>query len=185
MDLLQEMNFNEVVVQRLNDEYLRDQCIEVSVLRLDRIHPVVSGNKWFKLKYYLQQAIEKNYSCIGTFGGAFSNHILAAAYACNKQNLRCMGFIRGEAATSLSQTLLHAQSLNMQFAFISRADYKNKQVISNANPAMFFIPEGGYGETGAKGASEILQLVPDLSAYDYIVCAVVPEPCWQVLPMRR
>jgi len=172
MDLLQEMNFNEVVVQKLSDEYLTDQCIELSVLRLDRIHPVVSGNKWFKLKYYLQKAIEKNYSSIGTFGGAFSNHILATAYACNKQNLQCTGFIRGEAATNLSETLLDAQSLNMRLEFVSRAGYKNKQAIQNANSSMFFIPEGGYGETGAKGASEILQLVPNLSIYHYIVCAV-------------
>src|SRR5580765_407331 len=98
MELQQEMNFNDVVIQRPCDEYLKDQHIELSILRLDRIHPVVSGNKWFKLKYYLQEAIEKNYSSIGTFGGAFSNHILAAAYACNKQNLQCTGFIRGEAA---------------------------------------------------------------------------------------
>jgi hypothetical protein len=59
MDLLQEMNFNEVVVQKLSDEYLRDQCIELSVLRLDRIHPVVSGNKWFKLKYYCRRRLKK------------------------------------------------------------------------------------------------------------------------------
>ncbi|HEX5154395.1 MAG TPA: pyridoxal-phosphate dependent enzyme [Parafilimonas sp.] len=172
MDLLQEMNFNEVIIQKLSDEYLKDKCVQVNVLRLDKIHPVVSGNKWFKLKYYLREAIEKNYSSVGTFGGAFSNHILATAYACNKQNLQCTGFIRGEAAKDLSQTLLDAESLNMQLQFISRSDYKNKQAIPNANPAMFFVPEGGYGETGVKGVAEILQLVPDLSTYDYIVCAV-------------
>ena len=171
MNLLQEMNFNEVIVQRLSDEYLKRQRIEVSVLRLDKIHPVVSGNKWFKLKYYLNEAIEKNYSSIATFGGAFSNHILATAYASNKLNLQCTGFIRGEAAANLSQTLLDAQSLNMQLEFISRTDYKNKQAIASANSNMFLIPEGGYGENGAKGAAEILQLVPNLSTYNYIVCA--------------
>ena len=129
MDLQQEMNFNEVIIQRIDDEYLKDQHIEVSVLRLDKVHPVVSGNKWFKLKYYLQEAIEKHYTSIGTFGGAFSNHILAAAYACNKQNLQCTGFIRGEAAEHYSQTLFDAQSLNMQLEFMSRADYKNKQAL--------------------------------------------------------
>src|SRR5678815_1698321 len=122
MDLLQEMNFKEVVIQKLSDENLKNQHTEVSVLRLDKIHPVVSGNKWFKLKYYLQEAIENNYSSIGTFGGAFSNHILATAYACNRQKLQCTGFIRGEAAEYLSQTLLDAQSLNMRFEFISRPD---------------------------------------------------------------
>ena len=172
MDLLQEMNFKEVVIQKLSDAYLKDQHTEVSVLRLDKIHPVVSGNKWFKLKYYLQEAIENNYSSIGTFGGAFSNHILATAYACNRQKLQCTGFIRGEAAAYLSQTLLDAQSLNMRFEFISRPDYKNKQALLYANPGIYFIPEGGYGATGAKGASEILQLVPNLSTYNYIVCAV-------------
>jgi 1-aminocyclopropane-1-carboxylate deaminase/D-cysteine desulfhydrase-like pyridoxal-dependent ACC family enzyme len=172
MHLQHEMNFNNVFIQKINDEHFHQLNIHLDILRLDKIHPVISGNKWFKLKYYLQQAIENNCAAIATFGGAFSNHILATAFACSKQNIPCIGFIRGEQPEHYSQTLLDAQSLKMQLEFVSRKDYSGKQDIMQAHPYVFFIPEGGYGKTGAKGAAEILQLIPDLSDYSYIVCGV-------------
>lgn len=172
MNLHDEIKFNNVFVQQLHDKNLHDANIQINVLRLDRIHNVVSGNKWFKLKYYLQQAAENGFKEVATFGGAYSNHILATAYACNKQSLKCIGFIRGEEPKHYSQTLLDAKKLNMRLEFLSRDVYKHKQAIINANPSLFFIPEGGYGAAGAKGAAEILHLVPQLSIYNYIVCAV-------------
>jgi 1-aminocyclopropane-1-carboxylate deaminase len=171
MFLQEEMNIADICVQKINDEIFSTAQIELNVLRLDKIHRIVSGNKWFKLKYYLQEAIEKHYDCIATFGGAFSNHILATAYACNKQNIKCIGFIRGEEPKQYSQTLIDAQAMNIQIEFISREAYKNKQAIMQSNASLFFIPEGGYGKTGAEGAEEILSLVPELSNYNYIVCA--------------
>jgi len=172
MYLQDELNLHDVFVQTLNDKRFKNANINVDILRLDKIHAVVSGNKWFKLKYWLQDAVEKNYTTIATFGGAFSNHILATAYACNKQNLNCTGFIRGEEPKHYSQTLLDAKALNMQLKFISRADYSDKQNIIQKNASLFFIPEGGYGKAGACGAAEILQFVPDTSIYNYIICAV-------------
>jgi 1-aminocyclopropane-1-carboxylate deaminase/D-cysteine desulfhydrase-like pyridoxal-dependent ACC family enzyme len=163
MDLQHEMRFSDVFIQQHNDKFFKDADVQLKILRLDKIHPVISGNKWFKLKYYLQEAIECNYTAAATFGGAFSNHILATAYACNKQKLQCTGYIRGEKPKHFSQTLIDAQALNMQLEFLSRGDYANKEEIINANTSAFFIPEGGYGETGAKGAAEILQLVPCIS----------------------
>jgi len=171
MYLQDELNVHDVFIQPLNDNYFRHCNINVDVLRLDKIHPVVSGNKWFKLKYWLQDAAEKKYKTIATFGGAFSNHILATAYACKKQKLNCIGFIRGEEPKQYSPTLLDAKALNMQLEFVSRKDYQNKQSIIQKNPSLYFIPEGGYGKTGAKGAGEILQFVSHLSIYNYIVCA--------------
>ncbi|HEY2725628.1 MAG TPA: pyridoxal-phosphate dependent enzyme [Parafilimonas sp.] len=172
MNILDEMRFNDVFIQQHDDEIFKDAHLQLNILRLDKIHPVVSGNKWFKLKYYLQQARENNLTLIATFGGAFSNHILATAYACNKQNIKCIGYIRGEKPKYFSETLSDAQALNMQLEFLSRTDYANKEMIINSNTSAFIIPEGGYGETGAKGAAEILQLVPNISMYNYIVCAV-------------
>lgn len=172
MNLPEELNFNAVSVESIKSEVFSSSNIYVDVLRLDKLHPVVSGNKWFKLKYYLQQAIADNAKAVATFGGAFSNHIIAAAYACNKLNVKCTGFIRGEEPRHYSQTLLDAAALNMQLKFLSREAYKNKQVVIDENPQMYFIPEGGFGIKGEKGAGEILQLVPNLAAYDYIVCAV-------------
>ena len=172
MLLEEELLFNNITVEQINDQQFKNADVQLDVLRLDKIHPVVSGNKWFKLKYYLQQAIEEKYVAVATFGGAFSNHILAAAYACHKQHIKSIGFIRGEAPINYSQTLLDAKALGMQLEFVSRKTYQNKQGIIQANDALYFIPEGGYGLTGVKGAKEITQLVTDLSTYNYIVCAV-------------
>ena len=172
MQLQDELSFDKIFIQSINDEVFKQRNICFDVLRLDTIHPVVSGNKWFKLKYYLQHAIAHHCTSIATFGGAFSNHIIATAYACNKLNIACTGFIRGEKPASYSQTLLDAEALNMQLRFISRDAYKNKQAIMEDNPSLYFIPEGGYGKTGAKGAEEIVQFIPDLTIYNYIVCAV-------------
>ena len=169
MDLQSEISINDVFIQEIKD--LKEAHISLSILRLDKIHPVVSGNKWFKLKYYLQQAKENEYTSVATFGGAFSNHLLAIAYACNKQNIPCLGYIRGEKPVHYSQTLVDAQALNMQLRFVSRKAYANRQHLMPADDSVLFIPEGGYGTTGAKGAGEILQLVPNPSTYNYIVCA--------------
>ena len=171
-NLEDELNIHNISVQSINDEQFTNAGVELNILRLDKIHPVVSGNKWFKLKYWLQQAIENNYFTVATFGGAFSNHILATAYVCNKQKIKCIGFIRGEKPKHYSQTLLDAQALNMQLKFLGREEYANKQAIINSNHSIFFIPEGGYGKTGAKGAAEIVQHIPEFSFYNYIICAV-------------
>ena len=167
-----EIRLDQIYVQQLHDKLFEDTAVKVDVLRLDRIHPVVSGNKWFKLKYHLQHANKQGYRSLATFGGAFSNHIVAAAYACHKQHLECTGYIRGERPKHFSQTLLDAQGLHMHLEFLSRQDFTNKHVLIDANPAVYFIPEGGYGDPGVRGAAEILQLVPNIAAYKYIACAV-------------
>lgn len=172
MNLDEELNFNRISVQTITDTLFESSGIHVDVLRLDQLHPVVSGNKWFKLKYYLQYAIANNKKTVATFGGAFSNHIIATAYACNKLQLNCTGFIRGETPKQYSQTLLDVTALNMQLEFLNREAYKNKQAVIDAHPQTFFIPEGGFGMEGAEGAAEIIQLVPNLSKYNYIICAV-------------
>jgi 1-aminocyclopropane-1-carboxylate deaminase/D-cysteine desulfhydrase-like pyridoxal-dependent ACC family enzyme len=172
MLLEEEMHFSDMAVEEINSREFEKANIRVDVLRLDKIHPVVSGNKWFKLKYYLKQAIEGKYGSVATFGGAYSNHILATAYACNKQEIKSIGIIRGEEPKHYSQTLLDAQALGMQFQFVSREKYQNKQEIRPVDPQLYFIPEGGYGITGVKGTKEIVQFVPDFSSYNYIVCAV-------------
>lgn len=171
MYLQEGICINNIPIQKLSDQHFVNEGINADVLRLDKVHPIISGNKWFKLKYYLQEAIEKKFTSVATFGGAFSNHILATAYACNKYNLNCIGFIRGEKLKNYSETLRDAQLLNMQLRFLSREAYLNKKKIIGDNNTLFFIPEGGYGINGANGAAEILQLVPTLSTYNYIVCA--------------
>ncbi|MGN7787159.1 1-aminocyclopropane-1-carboxylate deaminase/D-cysteine desulfhydrase [Niabella sp. 22666] len=150
--------------------FLSRNGINVHVLRLDKIHPVISGNKWFKLTFHLQKAIERQYKTIVTFGGAFSNHIAACAAACAIYNIPCVGIIRGEEPPAYSHTLLKAQQYGMQLHFISRSDYQNKTIPpSFLRNDYYIIPEGGYSQDGALGASTIPY---DKSAFDYVLCAV-------------
>lgn len=130
----------------------------VHVLRLDLIHPVISGNKWFKLKYYLQDALRKGAGTLVTFGGAYSNHIVAAAAASQLHGLKSIGIIRGEKPALLSPTLLDAASYGMELEFISREDYRERRLPQHvaARQDTYLINEGGYGIMGAEGAATIL-----------------------------
>ncbi|MEI7626989.1 MAG: pyridoxal-phosphate dependent enzyme [Bacteroidota bacterium] len=150
-----------------------DQKVQIDLLRLDLIHPVISGNKWYKLRYYLEDAIDKGFTEIASFGGAYSNHIVATACASQERNIKSVGFIRGEQTNPLSHTLQAAISYGMQLEFINRTQYQNKQIIieQNADQTRYWIPEGGYGILGAKGATSILDEV-DLRKYTHIVAAV-------------
>jgi 1-aminocyclopropane-1-carboxylate deaminase len=148
----------------------------IDVLRLDEIHPVVSGNKWFKLKNYLFEAIANNKKTILTFGGTYSNHIVATAAASQYYKLKSIGIIRGERPKILSHTLQQALSYDMELYFISRNDYKEKvipgEVLSTLDPdTVYIVNEGGYGKMGMLGAMEILE---ELNSNDYthIIAAV-------------
>jgi 1-aminocyclopropane-1-carboxylate deaminase len=147
----------------------------VDVLRLDEIHPVISGNKWFKLKEYLDEVRSQQKKIILTFGGAWSNHIVATAAATSLAGFKSIGVIRGEEAENLSITLKNAVELGMELVFVSREEYRKKiipqSVLNIFSPSQIFvIPEGGYGLPGAKGAAHILDSV-DVQRYDYILAA--------------
>ena len=167
---------NKLVLKNINIQTLEadwvPQNVGIDVLRLDGLHPVVSGNKYFKLKYYLLGALQTGSHTVATFGGAYSNHIVAAAFACREYGLNSIGIIRGEKPAKLSHTLTQAENYGMQLQFISRAAFKNRQDISEAGNGVYIIPEGGYGPLGAKGAAEILNWVPDSQVYTHIVCAL-------------
>ena len=148
---------------------------ELSVLRLDLIHPEISGNKWFKLKYNLQQAKAEGKNTIITFGGAFSNHIAATAYACKEARVNSIGIIRGEESSQNNPTLLTAKKNGMNLRFVSREEYKlknNKEYIRNLQieyQNSYIIPEGGDNEYGQKGCEEILS--SETNNFDLIFCA--------------
>lgn len=167
------MNFllNKPFIQTLHS-FANSSSVVVDVLRLDVVHPIVSGNKWYKLQYYLQDAIHKNCHTVLTFGGAYSNHILATAFACKQMNLNSIGIIRGEASTTLSNTLKEAKSIGMQLYFVSREAFKNKDQICAdfCDDKIYSIAEGGYGALGANGAATILNNI-DATNYTHIICA--------------
>lgn len=144
-------------------------------MRLDLIHPEISGNKWFKLKYNLEEANHQKKDTIITFGGAFSNHIAATAAICKLAGLKCIGMIRGDEAHSDNPTLNAAKETGMQLQFVSREDYRKKtedaylRNIQRQYPNSYIIPEGGNNELGQKGCTEILNEMTD--PYEIIFCA--------------
>jgi 1-aminocyclopropane-1-carboxylate deaminase len=149
--------------------------IEIGILRLDLIHPEISGNKWFKLKYNLKEAIFQKKENIITFGGAYSNHIAATAKACNLTKIRSVGYIRGEDLSSTNPTLSYAKQLGMELIFLTREDYRKKNEpeflssISMKHPNSYIVPEGGNNELGEKGCEEILD--QNTNQYSHIFCA--------------
>lgn len=161
-----------VFLQNIQAPWLQEKAVHLDVLRLDEWHPVVSGNKWFKLQHYLGDAKEKGFNTIATFGGAYSNHIVAVAFACREEGLQSVGIIRGERPKQLSHTLLHAEAYGMELQFVSREEYRDKEKIKASFPEVYWINEGGYGELGAAGAGDILLLAEDWKNYTHIACAV-------------
>ena len=148
---------------------------QLGVLRLDEIHPEISGNKWFKLKYNLEQAIIENKQTILTFGGAYSNHIAATAAACKLAGFQSIGIMRGETSSASNATLALAKENGMHLEFVSRELYKQKseqaylQALQAEYPDAYIIPEGGDNALGQKGCEEILS--NSTTDYDLIFCA--------------
>jgi len=159
-----------IQIQSLKCEWWKN--IQCDVLRLDQLHTVISGNKWFKLKYYLADAMETGKKRITTFGGAYSNHIVATAFACKEAGIKSRGIIRGEKPLQISGSLTDAIAYGMELLFVSREEYKNKENIIDqfSGKDDYWINEGGYGINGMLGAKEIMQSA-DTSSYSHIVCA--------------
>ncbi|MES1219708.1 MAG: pyridoxal-phosphate dependent enzyme [Bacteroidota bacterium] len=168
------LNFNNISIDNFTISTENGNETGISLLRLDKLHPEVSGNKWFKLRFYVEDAIAKNKSTIVTFGGAWSNHIVATAAACKLNGLQSIGLIRGEKPARLSDTLKVASEYGMKLIFLSRSDYKLKIIpdeLSFQSDKLYIINEGGYGEKGAMGASTIANFYQQ-DRFTHIVCAV-------------
>ena len=171
-------DINELIpINPLQDELFSDKNVSLSVLRLDLIDKDISGNKIFKLRYYLEEAINSNHKKVITFGGAYSNHLAATATACKINNLASIGIVPGNKPEKLSPTLIFCQYNGMHLKFISKEDYKWKHTHNFTTNLKFefgdhtLIPEGGFGPIGVKGASEICRQY-DQSAFTHICCAV-------------
>jgi len=166
------IRFEKIITQTIEADWLSQRHVQLNILRLDEMHEIISGNKWFKLKYYLTEAKASDINTIGTFGGAYSNHIVAAAYACKAAGIKSIGIIRGEEPVVLSDTLTDAKTYDMQLYFVNRAAYKDTEIIKQHFENVYWIDEGGYGLIGAKGAAEILSYANDPDKYSHIICAV-------------
>jgi 1-aminocyclopropane-1-carboxylate deaminase len=174
-DLAPELN--NISLDHWDHRVFRQHGLHADVLRLDKIHPEISGNKWFKLKNYLAKAKHLGKHSVLSLGGAYSNHLLALAAAARLFGLKSIGLIRGEEPEELSHTLVRASELGMKLEFLSRQEYKLwKNQAANTEtdvqrPGTLIVPEGGAGFDGISGAGEILTLFPS-RAYSHICCAV-------------
>jgi 1-aminocyclopropane-1-carboxylate deaminase len=158
-------------IQQLVEPLYEKMGVQVFVKREDLIHPLISGNKWRKLKYSLQKAAEVGKQHIVTFGGAYSNHVLATAAVAQAQGLQASAIIRGE--DQQNQVLNYCKSAGMKLYFVDRLSYTDKneclERIFKDNTEIFVIPEGGASPEGVLGCEEIL--AENTENFDHIFCA--------------
>jgi 1-aminocyclopropane-1-carboxylate deaminase len=145
--------------------------VSIQLARLDKIHPLISGNKLYKLYYFLQRAAQNNIPVVKTFGGPYSNHLVATASACNMMQLGAVGFVRGEQPSELSDTLIQCQQLGMQLVFLSRDAYRRQCMLFEESKQHITIPEGGFHPLGAKGA-KIISRHPGFEEATHIMTAL-------------
>jgi len=161
--------------QEISLPLLKEKDIRLFVKRLDKAHPFISGNKWFKLKYNLIEAKKLGYKNLLTFGGAYSNHIAATSFAAQEKGLKSIGVIRGEEHLPLNPTLAFARENGMELYYVSRADYRFKSTpkfldkLKSQFGDLYLLPEGGTNKLAIKGTEEILDAS---DAQDYICCSV-------------
>lgn len=173
MDVILNNSRNEKI------NFINDDGVQLYLKREDKIHDIISGNKYRKLKYNLMKAKDLGFKGLLTFGGAYSNHIPAVAYAANRHGFKSIGLIRGEELLSKyfdNPTLKYSSDLGMKFDFLSRKEYKNRNDENYLNEMQhiykdyYFIPEGGTNNLGVLGCQEILR--PEDKVFDYICCSV-------------
>ncbi len=162
-------------IVKITDSQLDDAGVELSIKREDLLHPYISGNKFRKLKYNLFEAKRLGHHTLLSFGGAYSNHIHALAYAGHLFKFKTIGIIRGEETLPLNPTLSDAVAFGMKLRYTTRTEYRNKD-----NPAMiqklvsdfedfYLIPEGGSNVLAVKGCVEIVN--EPVRSFDHVCAA--------------
>ncbi len=149
--------------------------VKVFMKRIDLVHPVISGNKWYKMKYNIEKMIDEGKDTLLTFGGAFSNHIHAAAAAGKAFGFRTIGLIRGEEHLPLNQTLQSAVDNGMKIYYVDRTTFRLRESekflddLKNKYGDVFILPLGGTNNIALKGCAEIVNNI-DVD-YNYICSA--------------
>lgn len=168
------MNINLEIyspVHQISNKLFDEQGIQLFIKRDDLIHPLISGNKWRKLKYLLKKAANQNKTHLVTFGGAFSNHLLATAAAAAKFGFRSTGIVRGEHVEN--DTLFLCRLHGMHLIFTDRESYRDKPALFDRyfgnDPSALFIDEGGASPEAAQGCTEMVDELTD--SYHHIFCA--------------
>lgn len=165
-------------ITELRSQNFEQSGITLLIKREDQNHPFVSGNKWWKLKYNLEEALKAGQTTLLTFGGAYSNHIYATAAAAHELGLKSIGIIRGEETLPLNATLSFAKSSGMQLHYVSREAYRNKTETSFIEQLheqygdFYLIPEGGTNELAVKGCKEFAEQLNSEIHFDYLCLPV-------------
>jgi 1-aminocyclopropane-1-carboxylate deaminase len=170
--------YTSTPVVEIYSDLLRASGIRLLIKREDLNHSTVSGNKWWKLKYNLEEAKNKNAELILTFGGAFSNHIFATAAAAHELGFKSVGVIRGEQTMPLNKTLSFAKSQGMELLYVSRELYRKKQEpdflqrLQERFGNFYLIPEGGTNDLAVKGCREFASEHLSKVEFDYVCLPV-------------
>jgi 1-aminocyclopropane-1-carboxylate deaminase len=159
-------------ITEINDALFHQKELHVGVLRLDLLHPIVSGNKIFKISPYLEKAVEKGVKKVITMGGPYSNHLHATAFAAREKGLKAIGILKGYQPNQLTITLQECIDMGMEIRFSDNKDFDqwNEPTIREKFPDAIFVPQGGYGSPGMMGAAEIMK-IKGVSDYDFIIAA--------------
>lgn len=162
--------------------FAKDKLVSMDCLRLDKVHPFVSGNKWYKLKYSILHAYQLGRSQLLSFGGAYSNHLHALAFAGQHLNIKTVGVVRGERSDKLNPTLQDCENWGMELHWLPREQYR--QLASNSAlgdsvspvakvhfqeiyPEAWIIPEGGAGADGVLGIETLFNALQHAGLLDY------------------
>ena len=167
-------------IQSLPLEIAGERLVTLDCLRLDKLHPFVSGNKWYKLKHHLLQAVAEGRGTVLSFGGAHSNHLHALAFTANQLNLKSIGIVRGEQPETLTPTLEDCKKWGMALHWLDRQSYRDVthtgavERYSELFPDAWVIPEGGAGPQGTLGIESLFTSLHHAGKlnYDLIACAV-------------
>lgn len=165
-------------IDKIEHPIFKKHGLHVSIKRDDLIHPIISGNKWRKLKGNIAHAKTVKASSVLSFGGAFSNHIHALAFACYQQNLNAIGIIRGEPHYQNNFTLSWAKHWRMKLVFVDRKTYRQRYDVSfleelkNQYPECFIIPEGGTNEHALTGVGEVISELDNQTSFDTLMVPV-------------
>ncbi|MEW6997603.1 1-aminocyclopropane-1-carboxylate deaminase/D-cysteine desulfhydrase [Colwelliaceae bacterium BS250] len=175
---LNKTSENFSAIEQISQPILDKFAVQLFIKRDDLIHPIISGNKWRKLKYNIEQAKQLGKRQIISFGGAFSNHIHALAFACHQHNLQSIGIIRGEVEYQANFTLSWAQHWGMQLNFVDRKTYKLRTdtdyltALQQKYPQAFIVPEGGSNQFALPGVGEVMTELKQQLEFSHLLAPV-------------
>lgn len=170
------LHYTPTPVQEIHDPILDKAGVRLLIKREDLNHRFVSGNKWWKLKYNLEEAKCQNKKTLLTFGGAYSNHIFATVAAAQESGFESIGIIRGEETLPLNNTLSFAVGKGMQLHYVTREQYRKKKETEFIDKLhdqfgdFYLIPEGGTNALAITGCEEFARTLGN--DFDYLCCSV-------------